>query len=135
MPLSGSLCCTPPCRKTYITISTYDIVTRYQGDCLENRIARKFFQGFISIHILYHAKKERFFGSWMIDELKNHGYKISAGTLYPMLHSLQRDGLIVSENEKTGGKIRKYYSITPLGDKILVEARARASELFKEIRA
>jgi DNA-binding PadR family transcriptional regulator len=70
----------------------------------------------------------------MIEELKHHGYSMSAGTLYPILHSLERDGLLTSEERNVEGKIRKYYSITTAGEAVLEEARAKAYELFREIR-
>lgn len=98
-----------------------------------SKIHRKLFLGFIQIHILHHAKKEPFFGSWMIEELENHGYEISAGTLYPMLHSMEEEGLLHRKDKIVEGKIRKYYSITKLGDKVLYEAKQKAKELFKEI--
>lgn len=101
---------------------------------MENRIVRKLFLGFISIHILHHAQKDPFYGAWMIEELKRHGYVMSAGTLYPILHSLEKDGLLQYEERNVEGKIRKYYSITASGTSVLEEARSKASELFKEIK-
>lgn len=101
---------------------------------MQEQIMRKLFLGFIHIHILYHAKKEPFYGSWMIDELKGHGYEISAGTLYPMLHNLEKNNVLKVENRNVEGKIRKYYSITALGEVVLKEARVKAFELFKEIK-
>lgn len=101
---------------------------------MQQQIMRKLFLGFIHIHILHHAKKEPFYGSWMIEELKEHGYDISAGTLYPILHNLEKNGIIKMEEKNVYGKIRKYYSITELGDEVLEEARAKAYELFKEIK-
>lgn len=101
---------------------------------MQQQIMRKLFLGFIHIHILHHAKKEPFYGSWMIEELKEHGYDISAGTLYPILHNLEKNGIIKMEEKNVYGKIRKYYSITELGDEVLKEARAKAYELFKEIK-
>jgi len=94
---------------------------------------RRFFLGFMNIHILHHAKEEPFYGSWMIEELKSHGYNVSAGTIYPMLHSLEEAELIQHEEQVVEGKVRKYYSITPQGEQVLKEARDRAYELFKEI--
>jgi DNA-binding PadR family transcriptional regulator len=70
----------------------------------------------------------------MIDELKHHGYTMSAGTLYPILHSMEKDGLLQSEERNVDGKIRKYYSITEPGETVLCELREKAYELFKEIK-
>jgi PadR family transcriptional regulator, regulatory protein PadR len=101
---------------------------------MQEQIIRKLFLGFIHIHILHHAKKEPFYGSWMIEELMGHGYEISAGTLYPILHNLEKNGVLKVEDKNVEGKIRKYYSITPLGEEVLKEAQTKAYELFKEIR-
>ncbi len=94
---------------------------------------RKIFLAFIEIHILYHAKKEPIYGSWMIEELKNHGYDISAGTLYPIFHKLEKNNLIESKKVLIEGKIRKYYSSTELGNKTLKEAIEKINELNNEI--
>lgn len=101
---------------------------------MQEQILRKFFLGFIQIHILHHAKKCPFYGVWMIDELKEHGYDMSPGTLYPLLHNMESKGLLERQDKTVEGKIRKYYSITPLGSEILEEAKKKAYELFKEIK-
>lgn len=101
---------------------------------MEEKVLRKLFLGFIQIHILHHAKEHPIFGVWMLEELKEHGYNISSGTLYPILHSMLEDGLLVKEEKNVEGKIRKYYTTTEKGEKVLVEARNKAYELFKEIK-
>jgi DNA-binding PadR family transcriptional regulator len=102
---------------------------------MPDKVLRKVFLGFIHIHILHHAKKEPFYGSWMIKELKEHGYGMSPGTLYPLLSGMELDGLLTKEDRNVEGKVRKYYSITEKGDKILHEAAERARELLKEIES
>lgn len=101
---------------------------------MQDKILRKFFLGFIQIHILHHAKKEPFYGAWMIEELTEHGYHMSPGTLYPILHNMESYNLLVKEEKTIEGKIRKYYKITELGEQVLEEARKKAYELFKEIK-
>lgn len=101
---------------------------------MQDKILRKFFLGFIQIHILHHAKKDPFYGSWMIEELSEHGYDMSPGTLYPLLHSMESTGLLEKDEKLVDGKIRKYYKITDQGVKVLDEARKKAYELFKEIK-
>ena len=101
---------------------------------MQEQILRKFFLGFIQIHILHHAKKDPFYGSWMIEELKEHGYDMSPGTLYPLLHNMESKGLLEKEEKTVEGKVRKYYKSTPLGNEVLEEARKKAYELFKEIK-
>ncbi|WP_338787666.1 PadR family transcriptional regulator [Metabacillus sp. FJAT-53654] len=101
---------------------------------MEDKVLRKLFLGFIHIHILHHAREHPIFGLWMLEELKEHGYNISAGTLYPILHTMESDGLLVREDKNVEGKIRKYYSTTAKGNTVLVEAKKKAYELFKEIK-
>ncbi|MBN8209640.1 helix-turn-helix transcriptional regulator [Bacillus sp. NTK071] len=100
---------------------------------MDNKVLRKLFLGFIQIHILHHAKEEAIYGSWMLEELMEHGYEISAGTLYPILHTMEKDGLLKKEEANVNGKIRKYYQTTDKGSHVLDEAKTKAYELFKEI--
>ena len=100
---------------------------------MDKQTWRDFFLGFIKIHILYHAAKESIYGQEFSEELKRHGYIISFGTLYPIFHRLEANGLIKSKKELVNGKIRKYYSITPDGEKLLYETREKAKELVDEL--
>ena len=56
--------------------------------------------GFIRLHILHHAAEHEIYGQWMIDELARHGYRLSPGTLYPMLHAMERKGYLTSRVER-----------------------------------
>jgi DNA-binding PadR family transcriptional regulator len=71
--------------------------------------------GLIRLHILHHASKEEFYGQWMIHELARHGYTLSPGTLYPMLHALERRGYLKSRKEREGRTYRRLYRATALG--------------------
>jgi len=94
---------------------------------------RDFLLGFIKIHILHHASKEPVYGLWLIEELGRHGYKLSPGTLYPILHKLEQENLLKSYLENVGGKIRKYYKTTPNGIKALSKIKEKINELTKEV--
>jgi DNA-binding PadR family transcriptional regulator len=89
--------------------------------------------GLVRLHILHHAAKEPVFGLWFIEELGRHGYKISPGTLYPLLHGLERKGYLRSTSERSGKSSRRMYQATPLGRKALAAARQKVSELFGEL--
>lgn len=93
----------------------------------------EFFSSFIKIHILHHCLKEEIYGSWMIKELEEHGYKISPGSLYPLLRSLEQKGLISAREEQQGRIKRKYYRITSKGKKELAQAKKKLQELIGEI--
>ena len=89
--------------------------------------------GLIKLHILYHASKEKIFGLWIIEELRRHGYELSPGTLYPILHRMEKRGYLNSEKEIVKGKVRRVYSITTPGMKMLTEAKSKVRELFGEL--
>jgi DNA-binding PadR family transcriptional regulator len=98
-----------------------------------DNITRIFFTGFIRLHLLYHAGQEPIFGLEMIRELARHGYQLSPGTLYPILHGLERDGFLVSGREVAAGKVRKVYSLTETGRFALKDALIKVHELMDEI--
>ena len=91
--------------------------------------------GFVRLHGLYHAGREPVCGLWLIDELARHGCDISAGTRYPILHSLEQEGLTSSERRVVEGKMRKYYHLTSAGEEALDRGRDRAVEQLGEIQA
>ncbi|HDN65338.1 MAG TPA: PadR family transcriptional regulator [Methanosarcinales archaeon] len=94
---------------------------------------RNIFLGFIRIHILHHANEGEIFGVEMMDELRGHGYSISAGTLYPILHSLEDGGYLTRRDTVVDGKVRKYYRITEKGVDALEEAKKKIKELVEEV--
>jgi PadR family transcriptional regulator, regulatory protein PadR len=96
-------------------------------------VLRDFFLGFIKIHILHHAAEEPIYGLAMIEELHRHGYDLSPGTLYPILHGLEADGYLQREDRVVRGKVRKYYTITDAGAEALAEAREKIGELVDEV--
>jgi len=89
--------------------------------------------GFIRLHILHHATKEPLVGFWMMEELGRHGYRLSAGTLYPMLHGLERRGYLRSASKRAGRRSWREYRATPAGRRVLEGAKERLHELFHEL--
>jgi DNA-binding PadR family transcriptional regulator len=89
--------------------------------------------GLVRLHVLYHASKEDVFGLEMIRELGRHGYSLSPGTLYPLLHGMEREGYLKSSERQSGGRIRKFYRATRKGRAALKRARDQVRELFGEL--
>jgi PadR family transcriptional regulator, regulatory protein PadR len=89
--------------------------------------------GLIRLHVLHHAAKEPIYGLAMIEELERHGYKISPGTLYPVLHGLEEKGYLSSTDERCGSTARRVYRATPAGRRALVAAKLKVRELFGEL--
>jgi DNA-binding PadR family transcriptional regulator len=94
---------------------------------------RDLYSGLIRLHVLHHAVKEPIFGLGMIEELARHGYRVSPGSLYPLLHGLEKKGYLRSRNERNGKSLRKVYRATPLGRKALKAAKTKVRELFREL--
>lgn len=94
---------------------------------------RELFYGLIRIHVLVHASHEPIFGLAMMEELQHHGYRIGAGTLYPLLHGLERGKLLRSQLKNVGGRSRRVYTITAAGRKALAKAKVKVDELHHEL--
>jgi PadR family transcriptional regulator, regulatory protein PadR len=94
---------------------------------------RELLFGLIRIHVLVHAAHEPIFGLAMMAELAHHGYRIGPGTLYPLLHGLERGGLLKSAMKTVGGRKRRVYRITSAGKKALDKARIKVDELHDEL--
>ena len=89
--------------------------------------------GLVRLHVLHHACRGPVFGLGIIEELGHHGYKLSPGTLYPLLHGLERAGYLRSAVERAESRNRRVYVATVTGRKALKVAKGRVSELFQEL--
>src|SRR6185369_7885090 len=94
---------------------------------------RDLYSGLIRLHVMHHAIEEPIFGLGMIEELARHGYRISPGSLYPLLHGLEKKGYLISREKRNGKSLRKEYRATPLGRKALKAARSKVLELLREL--
>jgi PadR family transcriptional regulator, regulatory protein PadR len=94
---------------------------------------KELYSGMIRLHILFHASKEPIFGLGIIEELGRHGYKLSPGTLYPILHGLERKGYLRSTETRDGRQARRWYRATPAGRKALTAAKEKVRELVGEL--
>jgi len=94
---------------------------------------RELFSGLIRLHVLHHACEEPIFGLGMIEELARHGYRLSPGTLYPLLDGLEKKGLLRSSRRLAEGRFRRVYRATPAGREALKMAKQRVKELFGEL--
>lgn len=94
---------------------------------------RELFYGLIRIHVLLHAGREPIFGLAMMEELAHHGYRIGPGTLYPLLHGMERAGLLKSVSGGGQGRKPRLYRITPAGKRALEKAKEKVDELHWEL--
>lgn len=89
--------------------------------------------GLIELHVLYHAVEEEVFGLGMLEELKRHGFRISPGTLYPLLHRLTHRGYLKVREVRLGRTRRRLYRATPKGRQALAVVRDHVRELIGEL--
>jgi PadR family transcriptional regulator, regulatory protein PadR len=102
---------------------------------MRDPIAREFLLAFWKIHILHHAADRRgVYGQWMLEELHEHGYRLSPGTLYPILARMAARGWLRAD-EPTRAKAARVYRLTPRGHDILDRLRAALDELYGEVGA
>jgi DNA-binding PadR family transcriptional regulator len=53
----------------------------------------------------------------MVKEITKGELSITEGALYPLLHKLEEQGVVETETEMNGNRMRKYYSLTKAGKK------------------
>ena len=95
-------------------------------------VVREFLLAFWKIHILHHAEEDGVYGQWMLEELQRHGYRLSPGTLYPLLARMARRGWLRATEPKRSRDAR-VYRITPAGADVLKRLRASLAELQHEV--
>ncbi len=100
---------------------------------MRDPVVREFLLAFWKIHILYHAAEKRgLYGQWMLEELHHHGYRISPGTLYPMLSRMAARGWLRSKEPKRA-KGARIYRLTPRGREVLTRIQRSLDELYGEV--
>jgi DNA-binding PadR family transcriptional regulator len=98
-------------------------------------VVRRFRQGAVAVHILHHAEEGDVHGAWLTEELARHGHRLSPGTLYPLLHRLEDEGLLAGRDEVVAGRVLRRYRATRDGRTALAELRQVVTELAGEVAA
>lgn len=96
-------------------------------------IVRDFLLGYLRIYVLFRALEGPVYGVALLDDLRKRGYMLGPGTLYPALHTLQTRGYLSRESRTVGGRVRKYYTLTPEGGRALAGARMKVRGFVQEI--
>ena len=89
--------------------------------------------------VLALLSREDMYGYQMIarlEEQSDHTFEMKEGTLYPILHGLEREGAVSSyEKEAPSGRTRKYYHITRTGLRLLDSKKAEWQSFSKMVNA
>lgn len=90
------------------------------------KIDKSLISGSTAMMVLKLLEEDDMYGYEMIETLRERSenvFELKAGTLYPLLHSLEEKGYLKSYEKPVGGKLRKYYSITKDGRKALEDKK------------
>jgi DNA-binding PadR family transcriptional regulator len=96
-------------------------------------VVRDFLRGAAQAHVLHHAADDDVYGAWLAEELSRHGYVISPGTLYPLLHRMEAEGLLSSRVVVDNGRSLRLYRATSRGRRELEVLRRAVAELAVEL--
>jgi DNA-binding PadR family transcriptional regulator len=89
--------------------------------------------GIWKIHILHHAAAREVWGRWLIEELAEHGHRLSPGTLYPALARMEANGWLRRSGKASHTRARQTFRITPKGRLLLESLRRDVAELHREL--
>jgi DNA-binding PadR family transcriptional regulator len=98
-----------------------------------DHIYRSFLQGMVRLFILHRAGQEPVYGEALNRALRRFGYALSPGSLYPLLHTLERQRLLRCRIRIAKGRVRKYYELTEEGRSCLDEVRKELAGLVAEV--
>ncbi|MHB9075462.1 MAG: PadR family transcriptional regulator [Desulfobaccales bacterium] len=98
-----------------------------------DQIYQAFWQGVVRLVVLHQASQGPIYGGKLSKFLREQGYAISPGSLYPLLHLLEKAGFLASRLKVYRGRVRKYYEITLEGRTCLDLVRREVRDLTKEV--
>ena len=99
-------------------------------------VSKNLVSGSMTMLLLKLLSEQDMYGYEMISVLRERSenvFELKAGTLYPLLHSLEEKNLLESYEQKALGKVRKYYSITKAGRKLLQEKETEWKEYSQAV--
>ena len=89
--------------------------------------------GLVRLHVLHHAAESPIFGLGIIEELGRHGYRLGPGTIYPLLHGMEKRGWLRASTQFVESRRRKTYAATAAGRRALNVAREQVRQLYEEM--
>lgn len=95
-------------------------------------MAREQEPGGMDMLILHLLAERDMYGYEMVTELASRSsevFQLKEGTLYPLLHRLEKEGSVSAYEEKKEGRVRRYYRLTRKGGEKLRE-RTEAWERY-----
>jgi PadR family transcriptional regulator PadR len=94
-------------------------------------------KGVLEMCILLQLSRQDMYGYEMIEELSKKSsnvFNLKAGTLYPILHNLENDGIVTSYDDNAdSARIRKYYHLSSKGKKLLIDKQTEWTAYSKAV--
>lgn len=97
-----------------------------------NKMVQELRRGILVLAVLSQLKNTKY-GYSLINDLSEQGLEIDQGTLYPLLRRLETDGLLQSEWNIEGSRPRRYYAISPAGERLLAALTEEWHTLTKNL--
>jgi PadR family transcriptional regulator PadR len=97
---------------------------------LKQQMMHSFWQGMLKFFVLHQAAHSPVYGGRLKKQLQDLDYDISPGSLYPLLHALEKAQLLKSRVKIFKGRARKYYDITDQGRAVLADLHVELSNVM-----
>lgn len=78
--------------------------------------------------------REPGYGYALLDQLRDLGFSVDANTLYPLLRRLETQGMLTSAWDTSEARPRKFYRISPDGERLAAELLADWNRIDTSIR-
>jgi len=102
---------------------------------VKQQMMHSFWQGILKFFVLHQAAQSPVYGGRLKKQLQDWDYDISPGSLYPMLHTLEKAMLLKSRVKIFKGRARKYYDITDEGRALLAEVQEKLADVLTRMLA
>jgi PadR family transcriptional regulator PadR len=100
---------------------------------LQRQISQSFWQGMVKLIVLHQANLGPVYGGRLSKYFRSLGYEISPGSLYPLLHSLEKANFLHCRIRIFKGRARKYYALTPEVQECLAALRQELGGIVREV--
>lgn len=98
---------------------------------------KTFLSGNTTMLILKLLEAEDMYGYQLTQELAKRSddiFRLKTGTLYPILHGLENEGMVSSfEKSPDNARVRRYYHLTKKGKKLLLEKESEWNTYTKAV--
>jgi len=103
---------------------------------MENSTSNEYVRGTLKTIVLnLLSENGRMYGYEITQQVKERTageITLTFGALYPVLHKLEQEGLLLTESEAVDGRMRKYYTLTIQGSET---ARTKTNDLERFVEA